>query len=90
MCIRTYLYQYQLTIDTVLILEHLNINDINQLCQLLYDLIQNLLIAACHNCHAGVARISGLTYCEAVNIIAAAGEKACHTAQHAGGIVHQQ
>lgn len=79
----------EFAIDVFFVAEVLDVDDIHELLELFVDLLEDFVIAADNDGHAGGAGIEGRAHVEGVDIEAASGEHAGHAGQNAEFVFNQ-
>ncbi len=68
----------------------MDIADVLQLCHLLFDLLQDIVVTGSHDGDPGDAGICRNACGDALNVVASAGKQSGNTAQYTGGVVDQK
>jgi mannose-6-phosphate isomerase-like protein (cupin superfamily) len=81
--------QHQLAVHIFALAKILDLHDIGELVQLLYDLLERCIVTAGDNGHAGGSRISRRGHIERVNVVAPPTEKAGDPGEHPEFVFYQ-
>ena len=83
------LYQKKLSADALGFLEGADLDDVQLLVQLFFNLLQSPLVPAGHDGHVGDRAVLRLAHRQGIDIKAPSPEQSCHLAQNTGPVLHQ-